>query len=107
MKSFLALLLVLGALCFSGCRDKEPVPRHVLVIRAAGQGYVLDGQPMAYDQVLAQLEELARGQRTSPGDAARLVLTVRTDTGVPYDHVVEIVDRCHALGINKIETGMR
>jgi len=79
----------------------------VVVIRADGVGFLLDGQSMAQDQVLAELGALAQRNRKSPGGSARLVLTIRTESGVSYDRVVELTEQCTQLGINKIETGVR
>ncbi len=105
-RGLLALLLVVAGL-LTGCNDREPLPVHVVVIRAEGAGFLLDGQSMAQDQVLTELATLAQRNRTSPGGSARMVLTIRTDSGVPYDRVVEMIEQCTQLGINKIETGVR
>ncbi len=108
MKTLRWCSLGLALLALGGCnKDREPVPNHAVLIRGDGSGYVLDGQPMAHDQVLAELETLANRARTSPGGAARMVLAIRTDAGVDYDRVVELIDQCSLMGINKIETGGR
>lgn len=101
------LWLATLAMIAGGCKDREPVPVHILVVRAEGAGFVLDGQPMAQDQVLSELEALANRSRTSPGGSARMVVSIRQESGVAYDRIVELIDQCSALGINKIETGSR
>jgi hypothetical protein len=89
------------ALVLCGCDERKPLPRHEVVVGMAV--YVLDGQAMGHDQFLDELARLASRAERSPGGAVRLGLAIRSESGVPHDRVVQVIDRCAALGITKLE----
>lgn len=98
----LLVLAVFAAISLTapGCRSPEPFPRHALIV--GPYGYVLDGTPMAQDQAMSELGRLAEASRRATG-GVRFILEVRSEAGVPYNRVTELLDQCVGLGITKIE----
>ena len=70
-------LLVTSVLTLSGCifDRKDPVPQFAVTVTPDVNLYLLDGQPMAFDQLEAQLKALADKYRASGTGNARAALT--------------------------------
>ena len=97
-------LVILGLFTAIGCKDREPVPIHDIVVRGPGNGFIFDGLPMMGDQLRAELASIAEAKRTGTGGSVRAYLRIRAEPGVDYDRVYELISTCNSLGLDKIET---
>jgi biopolymer transport protein ExbD len=100
-----ALLAMSALLALPGCFERhEPVPEHVVTVQPDINRYLLDGRPMAYDQLQTELKTIADKTRQSATGNARTYLKVITQPGASFDRSMEIIDYCASVGIDKIET---
>ena len=99
-------LLVTSVLTLSGCifDRKDPVPQFAVTVTPDVNLYLLDGQPMAFDQLEAQLKALADKYRASGTGNARAYIKIITQPGASYDRSLELIDYCASVGLDKIET---
>ena len=106
MSRWAVALLAPGALLLPGCifDRKDPVPRFVVTVTPDANLYLLDGQPMAFDQLEAELKALADKYRSSGTGNARAYLKIITQPGASYDRSLELIDYCASVGLDKIET---
>ena len=106
MSRWAVALLAAGALLLPGCifDRKDPVPRFVVTVTPDANLYLLDGQPMAFDQLEAELKALADKYRSSGTGNARAYLKIITQPGASYDRSLELIDYCASVGLDKIET---
>ena len=99
-------LLAAGVLVLSGCifDRKDPMPQFAVTVTPDANLYLLDGQPMAFDQLQAQLQALADKYRASGTGNARAYVKIITQPGAAYDRSLELIDYCASVGLDKIET---
>jgi outer membrane murein-binding lipoprotein Lpp len=101
----LTALLTCGLL-LSGCifDRKDPVPQFAVTVTPDLNLYLFDGQPMAFDQLQAELKSVADKFRASGTGNARAYVKIITQPGASYDRSLELIDYCASVGLDKIET---
>lgn len=102
----LSLALVVHAAALTGCMldRKPPMPQHTISVTPEITRYLYDGQPMAYDQLQAELKSLADKNRQSATGNARVYIKILTEPGASYDRSLELINYCSSIGLDKIET---
>ncbi len=99
-----AAFILAGLLLAAGCEDtRTPPPPTAEVELAADGGYRLNGRPVGSDKLD---RELARQAADAPNEKlgrTLLHVVIRFETGVPYERVLELQERCQRLGISQVE----
>lgn len=106
MRACALVCAAVAALALPGCifDRKEPVPQHTVAVKPDINRYALDGQPMSYDQLEAELKAIADKNRQSATGNARAYVKIITEPGASFDRTMELVDYCSSVGLDKIET---
>ncbi len=105
MRPFFGSLLALSCILLNGCWNRpDPIPQHTVTVMTDINRYMYDGQAMIYDQVQAELQEVADKNRRSATGNARVYLKIITQPGADYNRVGELIDFCASIGLDKIET---
>lgn len=97
-------LVLAVLLCAAGCEDmkRDPPPVAEVEITADG-GYRLDSRPMAADKLDAELSRRAADAPNEKLGRTRLQVRIRQLPDAPYDRVLELQERCQAMGISNVE----
>lgn len=99
-----ALLIPAAMLCLAGCEDMKRDPPPVADIEVAADGGLrLDGRPMRPDQLDRELQRRAGEAPNEKLGRTRLQVRIRHAPGSSYDRVLELQERCQALGISNVE----
>ncbi len=97
-------LVLAGLLALSGCEDMRPDPPPIAEIElAADGGCLLDGRQMASEAVDRELRRRAADAPNEKLGRTRLQVRIRSLPGVDYARVLELQERCQALGISNVE----
>ncbi len=102
----MTVMLAAGALLLPGCflDRKKPIPQIAVTVTTDPNRFLLDGQPMGYDQVQSELKAAADRNRQSATGNARAYVKIITDPGASYDVTLSLVDYCASVGLDKVET---
>ena len=88
-----------------GCQDTRtdtPTPTAEILITADG-GLRLDERPVTADKLDRELSRRAADAPNEKLGRTRLHVVIRRAPGIPYDRVLELQERCQALGISQVE----
>ncbi|HAT09286.1 MAG TPA: hypothetical protein DCS97_01515 [Planctomycetes bacterium] len=98
------ILVLAGLLALSGCEDMraEPPPIAEIELSADG-GCRLDGRLMASAALDRELSRQAADAPNEKLGRTRLQVRIRSLPGVDYARVLELQERCQALGISNVE----
>lgn len=99
-----AMLILAAMLCLAGCEDMKRDPPPIAEVDIAVDGAVrLDGRPMRPDQLDRELSRRAADAPNEKLGRTRLQVRIRHAPGTPYDRVLDLQERCQAMGISNVE----
>ncbi len=102
----LRLLVIAALLVLAGCEDMdtrvEPIPVAEVELTADG-GFLLDSRPVTSERLDRELKRRAADAPNEKLGRTRLQVRVIRAPGVEYDRVLEVQERCQALGISNVE----
>lgn len=101
MRLAMVLAVLLGT---AACEDmkRDPPPVAEVTITADG-GFRLDGRPIAPDKLDGELSRRAADAPNEKLGRTRLQVRVSHAPGTPYERVLDVQERCQALGISQVE----
>lgn len=98
------VLILAALLCMAGCEDMKRDPPPVVEVEITADGGLrLDGRAMTAEQLDSELSRQAADAPNEKLGRTRLQVRLRHAPGTSYERVLDVQERCQALGISNVE----